>query len=275
MKFLKEILFTSLATSIFAYFAYSKAVSKPEINSNWDLSAYPPILPHVSERTHIVDELGGRGGSNLLIRGNLPLLRSNIFSYEEIKRRVHELSLMNLADHRLIVVSLLHSTASYERRDLENELRALAIPDSESRDIFDKEKWPPFSQGSMRRNFQGRFENIPVLFYWHPVQGCANDQECETNEAGFRFSALVELLVELMKSKPPTVVYIHCTNGNDRVVSLAKAYLLRVGKETDSKDDLSLPREKPLDAHYKNLLDWYSRKLKKNEGFNQYTDQQS
>jgi hypothetical protein len=229
--------------------------------------AFPQqTLPSIydANRTAIVDQQRTSMGINFLVRGNFPLEQDFSLAYDRLAERLYILEGIELPKFNLIIVSLVESVAPISHHSLSAEFKAVGIAARQFEPLLNESAWPPAGNGiNPAREYKGKEASL----IWYPIVACVNNIECSNVERNFRFSKLIRLLSELMLRPSPTVIYVHCHSGIDRVASVIGAYQLsslgRTLEEVLTKPHpvgAQLP-EFMLQEDYKVQLQWFSNQL--------------
>lgn len=275
MKNLLPILiFTCLLTVAFAgLVAYrhqaivepeSIDILKPAVRVRRQRPNPPPV--YMRDRTILVDKVKTISGMNYLFRGSLPLDEKSNLTYEKLAQDVGIVEGINLRKFRLIIVSLVHRGDQFSRSALKAELQAANASEQTIQELVSNSKWPPGRWGvDLKKEYKG--DKISLV--WHPIAGCNSEASCEEVEELFQLRSLITHLSELMSRPTPTVVYVHCTSGADRVAAVVGAYQLEhLGRDLITVVEAPSPKGAPLRAsalrpEFKYLIEWYARLLEK------------
>lgn len=204
------------------------------------------------KRTFIVNQVG----SNYLVRGNLPLDDDGNFTYDALAKALKAQGKITLSKMTLIDVSLIDNQG--EAPELSAEFKA-----------FDENmptEWPPVYHGfDIFQQFGSLIQGHPGKLMWMPIQGCADNANCQLVEpAQYNFAGIVDELQKLVTTGTNTVIYYHCMNGHDRAGSLTACYQMKhMGRTRDQAmnqppPDGAMAMKHDWKATYKPLIEWFA-----------------
>jgi hypothetical protein len=165
-------------------------------------------------------------GSNLLIRGNLPLIGKDLhYAFKEIE----EASCLTLTNKTLVEIPIIDNVG--ERSEFVPIMRAFGVDP----DRFPASSWPWWTQESYNPNeLHGknlRTEGMTLLgsVLWRPFEGLPSGSDPKTFLAapGWDYGGFIDQLVHMMKAMRNTVFYVHCQLGADRTGAAHIGYLMR------------------------------------------------
>ena len=258
---------STVVTALFAWFAVSSKQERAK-------RIRPParMASFVPNRVELVDSRTTDSGTNHLLRGAAPLHVSGKFSYEAIAEAARERFQIELSRYRLVIISMLDNAPSSSRKELQIEFDAFGIGQAEFDALFPEAAWPPYKRGlDMRKLYGTQVGGHPGSLVWYPLQPCGVfPSNCELQFLDeFGFPGLVDFLNELLDSKEPTVVYIHCSNGSDRVGTAIAGYQLKYLRKpenqvlTQEAPDGALLKRGKWSPGFAEGVQWYASYLKK------------
>jgi hypothetical protein len=171
-------------------------------------------------------------GTNVLVRGNMPLKSDSSFAYNELNTRLKELvgGNFDLKNNKLVDLSLIDNNPASERYELQSEFEAYGM----SKEDFDKnfafpDTWPPvYRKVDVTKQWETTVDGDKGSIIWYPCEGCSSDDNCKLVEPPqYDFNGLVEMVDDIMTTQENTVVYFHCMLGHDRTSALHAGYLMR------------------------------------------------
>ena len=165
-------------------------------------------------------------GSNVLIRGNMPLIDVDLhYAYDEIASA----SGVDLSTRKLIEVPIIDNVG--ERQQFAQIMKAFGVDP----DIFPSSYWPPWMQPSYEPNAllgtsvmtEGHY--LPGSVVWRPFEGLPADTDPKTflYSPGWDFSGFIDNVVAMLHQMENVAVYVHCQLGADRTGAFHIGYLMK------------------------------------------------
>lgn len=207
---------------------------------------------------------------NYLVRGNEPLNEDSSFSYDELNTKLQMLLInpdFNLADYKLIDMSLIDNNPASEGSDLQLEFKAFGFSSVEFTNMLPfPAAWPPVYQKiDVTKQYGSKIQDHPGSIIWYPTQGCSDPDNCRLVEpTQFDFVGQVELLRKLILSEERAVIYFHCEHGHDRTSALAAAYMIKYMHKTLDEVLTQKPPagakafDHPWEPNYEQLVRYYA-----------------
>lgn len=199
-------------------------------------------------------------GSNVLIRGNMPLLGDDLhYAFNEIQ----EASKLDLTGMSFIEVPIIDNVG--ERAQFEPLLRAFGVDPNQYPTGF----WPWWNQKDYDPNsFHGEklvTEGLqqPGSLVWRPFEGLPADTDPDIflGTPGWDYGGFIDNLVDMMALLSDTAVYIHCQLGADRTGAAHIGYLMR-GKGLNLADASAVANSSTSagapNADYQRLIEAYA-----------------
>lgn len=165
-------------------------------------------------------------GSNVLIRGNMPLLGDDLhYAYDEIEAA----SKVDLTSRKLVEIPIIDNVG--ERAEFEPLLRAFGVDP----DIYPSSYWPPWMQAGYDPNkmlgtevtTEGHMHSGTLI--WRPFEGlpAGADPKEYLFSPGWDFSGFIDHVVLLLHSMVDSAIYVHCQLGADRTGAFHIGYLMK------------------------------------------------
>ncbi len=176
----------------------------------------------IPSRCRAIDHVG----SNVLIRGNMPLLGGDLhYAYNEIA----EASGVDLASKNLVEIPIIDNVG--ERTQFAAIFRAFGVDPN----IYPSDFWPPWMQHGYDPNemlgTEVRTEGAthPGCVVWRPFEGLpANtDPAVFLYSPGWDYAGFVEHVISLMHTLENSAIYVHCQLGADRTGAFHIGYLMK------------------------------------------------
>ena len=202
-------------------------------------------------------------GSNVLIRGNMPLVGDDLhYAYDEIAAA----SGVVLSSRKLIEVPIIDNVG--ERAQFEPLLRAFGVDPA----IYPSSYWPPWMQAGYEPNKMLGTEvtteghALPGSVVWRPFEGlpAVADPKEYLYSPGWDFSGFVDHIVELLHTLVDSAIYVHCQLGADRTGAFHIGYLMHtqgLSLEEASAKANSSTSAGPPNADYQRLVAAYAKTL--------------
>ncbi len=165
-------------------------------------------------------------GSNLLIRGNMPLVGSDLhYAFKQIE----EASCLTLSGKTFIEIPIIDNVG--ERPQFVQIMRAFSVDP----DRFPTNFWPWWTQEGYNPNaLHGnalRTEDTMVSgsVLWRPFEGLPSGADPKTFlfTPGWDYSGFIDQLISMMKTMKNTAFYVHCQLGADRTGAAHIGYLMK------------------------------------------------
>jgi len=165
-------------------------------------------------------------GSNVLIRGNMPLLGDDLhYAYYEIAQA----SKVNLASKKLVEMPIIDNVG--ERTQFSALFRAFQVDPN----IYPPAYWPPWLQDGYEPNkflgtevtTEGR--SFPGSIVWRPFEGlpAGGDPKEFLSKPIWDYAGFVDHVISLLTTLENSAVYVHCQLGADRTGAFHIGYLMR------------------------------------------------
>lgn len=172
-------------------------------------------------------------GSNILIRGNMPLLGDDLhYAYDEIEAAAK----VDLTSKKLVEMPIIDNVG--ERQQFAAIFRAFGVDPG----IYPSSYWPPWMQQGYDPNkmlgtevtTEGHQHSASII--WRPFEGLpANTDPKEfLGWPGWDFSGFVDHVILLLHTMVDSAIYVHCQLGADRTGAFHIGYLM---KSKDMKQD--------------------------------------
>lgn len=203
-------------------------------------------------------------GSNVLIRGNMPLLGSDLhYALNEIQ----EASRVDLEYKTIVDVPIIDNVG--ERTQWAAIMKAFgADPNQYSTDFWPWWTQPGYAENALHGttlSTEGHLRPGSVL--WRPFEGLPpnTDPKEFLGAPGWDYSGFIDQVIYLMKQRVNTAIYVHCQLGADRTGAFHIGYLMKTM-------DLSLAEASsmangstsagPPNADYQRLVAAFAESLK-------------
>jgi len=206
-------------------------------------------------------------GSNVLIRGNMPLLGDDLhYAYDEIA----DASKVNIAARKLVEMPIIDNVG--ERAQFEPILRAFGVDPA----IYPESYWPPWQQkgyepnrrlGSMVTTEDGGHAGSVV---WRPFEGlpAGEDPKVFLSSPGWDYAGFIDHVIEILHTEQDLAVYVHCQLGADRTGAFHIGYLMKMYglTLTDASQMANASTSAgPPNADYQRLVTAYANTLPRPE----------
>lgn len=205
-------------------------------------------------------------GSNILIRGNMPLVGDDFhYAYEEIRKA----SGVDLDNMQLVEVPVIDCVA--ERDQFSAILNAFGINAATD---FPTSFWPWWNQSGYDPNgfLGGKLTTEGVsregTVVWRPFEGLPADTDPEVflGAPGWDYAGFIDNLIDMMALLNNTAIYVHCQLGADRTGAAHIGYLMK-GKGLNLADASAVANSStsagPPNADYQRLVEAYSTSLQR------------
>ncbi len=200
-------------------------------------------------------------GSNVLIRGNMPLVGPDLrYAYDEIQQA----SDLDLERMSFVEVPIIDCVG--ERQQFVAIMKAFEI-DAER--VFPSDFWPWWNHNGYDPNgFLGGRLNTDLVeregtIVWRPFEGLPPDTDPEVflKAPGWDYCGFIDNLVQMMKELEDTAIYMHCQLGADRTGAAHIGYLMRSqGLSLDDASEVANHSTSagPPNADYQRLVEAYA-----------------
>lgn len=215
----------------------------------------------IPSRCALIDTVG----SNVLIRGNMPLVAPDLhYALEEIRDAS---GVNDLFHRRLIEVPIIDNVG--ERQQFSPILEAFNLDP----DAYPTSFWPWWQQPGYKPNaFHGsnlttEGHTIAGAVVWRPFEGLPpnTDPQGFLGPSEWDFSGFIDNLISVLKTETNAAVYIHCQLGADRTGAAHIGYLMRakgVSLEAASAMANSSTSAGAPNADYQRLVEAYADQLR-------------
>jgi hypothetical protein len=165
-------------------------------------------------------------GSNVLIRGNMPLLGGDLhYAYNEIE----EASGVDISAMKLVEMPIIDNVG--ERKQFEAIFKAFKVDPN----IYPQTYWPPWMQAGYEPNkmlgtevyAEGSMHTGSIV--WRPFEGLPANTEPKTFlfSPGWDYSGFINHVVDLLHTMVDSAIYVHCQLGADRTGAFHIGYLMK------------------------------------------------
>ncbi len=204
-------------------------------------------------------------GSNVLIRGNMPLIAPDMhYAFDEIAAAS---GVTDLPARRLIEVPIIDNVG--ERAQWMPLMQAFGVDPNRFPESF----WPPYLQPGWEPNTllgttlttEGHALSGSIL--WRPFEGLPADTDPTVflTWPGWDFEGFIDHVMLLMHTLVDSAVYVHCQLGADRTGAFHIGYLMKA-KGMDLVDAIltavASTLAGPPNADYMRLVTAYSKTLR-------------
>lgn len=202
--------------------------------------------------------------SNVLIRGNMPLLGSK-GSYHYAYNEIQEACGLDLSAKRLIEIPIIDNVG--EREQFSAIFKAFGVDPIKYPSSF----WPWWMQQGYDPNKQHGTElstegiQRPGGVLWRPFEGLPPEEKPEEflSSPGWDYSGFIDTVIGLLHTCVDTAIYVHCQLGADRTGAFHIGYLIKSQglslKQASNKANSSTSAGPP-NADYKRLVEAYAKK---------------
>jgi hypothetical protein len=179
-------------------------------------------MDFLADRCAKIDTVGG----NVLIRGNIPLIgEDQHFAYDEIAKK----SKTDLSKYHLIDFCIIDNVG--ERAFWSKEIAAFGVDPN----TFPIDYWPPyFHQDYDPKKLLGtqvttQGKTYPGSMVWWPFEGLPVDENPQVflHAPGWNYAGFIDYVIELLKTRTNTAIYVHCMLGADRTGAFHIGYLMK------------------------------------------------
>lgn len=204
-------------------------------------------------------------GSNVLIRGNMPLIAPDMhFALDEIAEasKVHD-----LLSRKFIEVPIIDNVG--ERAQWTPIMKAFGVDP----DRFPASYWPPYLQPGWEPNTLLGTEvtteghSLPGSVLWRPFEGlpAGQDPKLFLYSPGWDYSGFIDHIIALLCSTMvDSAIYVHCQLGADRTGAFHIGYLMKTqGMSLKDATAVAVASTSagPPNADYQRLVTAYSTTL--------------
>lgn len=203
-------------------------------------------------------------GSNVLIRGNMPLTGPDLhYALKEIQAASKVSDLLN---RHIIEVPIIDNVG--ERPEFVSLMTAFGV----NPDQYPTSFWPWWTQQGYDPNalhgskLSTEGLSLPGSVVWRPFEGMpANTDPKEFLDAPWwDFSGFIENIINVLKTEMNAAVYVHCQLGADRTGAFHIGYLMKTQglslAEASAKANASTSAGAP-NADYQRLVAAYAQAL--------------
>ncbi len=200
-------------------------------------------------------------GSNVLIRGNMPLVGDDLrYAYDEIQIATE----LDLDSMSFVEVPIIDCVG--ERQQFSAIMKAFGVDAGRS---FPTSFWPWWNQTGYDPNgFLGGQLITDVVeregtVVWRPFEGLPSDTDPDVflGAPGWDYNGFIDHLIDMMAVLENTAVYMHCQLGADRTGAAHIGYLMR-GKGLNLADASAVANSSTSagapNADYQRLVEAYS-----------------
>ncbi len=214
----------------------------------------------IPARCAVIDTVG----SNVLIRGNMPLVAPDMhYAYNEIGSA----SKVDLTARKLVEVPIIDNVG--EREQWETIMQSFGVDPNR----FPASFWPPYLQPGWEPNamlgttLTTEGHSLPGSIVWRPFEGLpANtDPTVFLGWPGWDFSGFVDHIILLMHTMVDSAIYVHCQLGADRTGAFHIAYLMQAKGQNYEEALLTAVSSTPAgppNADYMRLVAAYAKTLR-------------
>jgi hypothetical protein len=203
-------------------------------------------------------------GSNVLIRGNMPLLGPDLhYALKEIQEAS---KIKDLHERRIIDIPIIDNVG--ERKEFVAIMKAFGVDP----DKFPESFWPWWTQKGYDQNaIHGKTLTTEGLsqpggVVWRPFEGLPKDENPKQflGAPGWDYVGFLGMVIKLLKTVKNAAVYVHCQLGADRTGAFHIGYLMKTNgiglAEASSAANGSTSAGAP-NADYKRLVAAYAETL--------------
>lgn len=178
----------------------------------------------IPSRCALIDSVG----SNLLVRGNMPLVREGRglrYAYKEIELALGK----DLSIYTFVDIPIIDNVG--ERAEFEVLMRAFGVDPY----LYPSTFWPWWQQSAYDPNtLQGSLLTAgslrkPGSILWRPFEGLPFEGDVQEflYAPKWDFCGFIDNLVKMLETATNTVFYVHCQLGADRTGAAHTGYLMR------------------------------------------------
>ena len=203
-------------------------------------------------------------GSNVLIRGNMPLIEPDLhYAFNEIEAAS---GVDDLLARKLVEVPIIDNVG--ERGQWTPLMEAFGVDPNR----FPTSFWPPYLQAGWDPNamlgttLTTEGLTTPGSVLWRPFEGLpvGQDPKLYLTTPGWDFSGFIDHVILLMHTMVDSAIYVHCQLGADRTGAFHIGYLMKSQgmnlKDATNQAARSTSAGLP-NADYMRLVDAYAKSL--------------
>jgi hypothetical protein len=202
-------------------------------------------------------------GTNVLIRGNMPLLGDDLhYAYDEIAQA----SKVHLTNYTLLEMPIIDNVG--ERAQFTPLMTAFGVDPN----TYPPSYWPPWLQQGYQPNallgthVTAESGKYPGSVIWRPFEGlpAGSDPKEFLHNPIWDFAGFVDEVISLLGTRQNTAIYVHCQLGADRTGAFHIGYLMRkygMSLTVASNKANTSTSAGPPNADYQRLVAAYAAEL--------------